>query len=103
MIIYTVTIHIEKDVEKKWLLWMKKEHIPEIMNLEIFNKNKMFKILHPHENMQQNYKSYCIQYYCESIDHYNLYQNKYAKKLQKNHSIKYANKFKASREILEEL
>ena len=103
MIIYKVTIHIKKDLKKEWLSWMKHEHIPEIMNLKIFTKSRFFKILYPCDKMQETYNSYCIEYYCRSLFNYNLYQKKYAEKLQKKHSIKYENKFKATREILEEL
>ena len=74
------------------------------MNLNIFTTSKIFKIIDTQTtSIEKNHHSYCIQYHCKLIDDYNLYQNKYAKKLQEEHSIKYAKKFKASREILKEL
>ena len=30
-ILYNVTVSIDKDVEKEWLEWMKKVHIPDVM------------------------------------------------------------------------
>ena len=97
MIIYKVIIHIQKNIEKEWMSWMKKEHIPEIMALNIFKKSKIFKILNV-GNL--NFKSYCIEYYCESIDDYNNYQKNHAKKIQKKHSEKYEGLFTAKRLIL---
>ena len=45
MVIYKVIIHIQKQTEQEWLSWIKEKHIAEIMNLKIFNKIKIFKIL----------------------------------------------------------
>ena len=44
MIIYKVIIHIQKEIEQDWLSWMKKEHVPEIMSLNIFMKSKLAEI-----------------------------------------------------------
>ena len=97
MIIYKVIIHIQKQIEQEWLSWMKKNHIPEIMALKLFNKGKIFKILN---NKNLNLKSYCVEYQCESIEKYNQYQKKFSKKIQKKHSEKYTGKFTAERLIL---
>tara|TARA_B100001758_G_C18330180_1_gene568348 strand:+ start:682 stop:993 length:312 start_codon:yes stop_codon:yes gene_type:complete len=97
MVIYKVIIHIQKNIEKEWISWMKKEHIPEIMALNIFKNSKLFKILNV-RNL--NFKSYCIEYHCESIDDYNNYQKNHAKKIQKKHSKKYEGLFTAERLIL---
>ncbi len=97
MIAYTIKINIKKNIEKEWYMWMKKEHIPEIMGLKIFIKNEIWKI----NNTDPKYNYYCIKYYTESLDLYKLYKEKYAKKIQKKHSIKYKNQFNAKREILQ--
>jgi hypothetical protein len=97
MVIYKVIIHIKENIEQEWLSWMQEEHIPEIMTLKLFTKNKIFKILNA-ENL--NFKSYCIEYHCNSIKEYNQYQKKYAKKIQHKHSEKYKGEFSAERLIL---
>ena len=45
MIVYKVIIQIEKNNEKDWLNWMHEVHIPEIMDLNIFYKSRLFKII----------------------------------------------------------
>jgi len=92
-----INIDIEKKIDKDWILWMKKEHIPEIINLKIFKKSEIWRI----KNEQKKYNSYCIKYYTKSLESYKLYKEKYAKKIQKKHSIKYKSHFNVKREILE--
>ena len=97
MVIYKVIIHIQKEIEPDWLSWMKKEHVPEIMSLNIFMKSKIFQILHPKKH---DLKSYCIEYHCNSINDYDKYKNNYAKSIQKKHSEKYKGQFNAKRLII---
>ena len=97
MVIYKVIIHIQKKIELEWLSWMKEKHIPEIMTLNLFTKNKIFKILNA-RNL--DFKSYCIEYHCNSIEEYNQYEKNYANEIQQKHSEKYKGKFTAKRLIL---
>ena len=101
MIVYKVTIDIDYSVEEDWLLWMKNEHIPELIQLNLFLKTNFFKRLPLEKNPKNIYNSYCVEYYCTSIKEYNLYKNTYANKIQEKHSNRYKGKFKAKREILE--
>ena len=71
--------------------------INKIINLKIFKKSEIWRI----KNEQKKYNSYCIKYYTKSLDSYKLYKEKYAKKIQKKHSIKYKSHFNVKREILE--
>ena len=97
MIAYIINIGIKKTIEKDWIMWMKKEHIPEIMELKIFTKSEIWKI----KNTDSKYNYYCIKYYTNSLDSYKLYKEKYAQKIQEKHSIKYKNQFNAKRKILQ--
>ena len=45
MIIYNVTISIDKDVENHWLDWMKNTHIPDVMQKELFIDCKISRVL----------------------------------------------------------
>ena len=97
MILYLIHIDVQKNIDKDWLLWMKNEHVPEIMDLKIFQKNEIWKI----KNDSKKYNSYYIKYYTESLDYYKLYEKKYAIEMKKKHSIKYKNNFNVKREILQ--
>jgi hypothetical protein len=99
MIIYNVTISIEKDIEEEWLNWMREVHIPEVLKTGLFLRHNIYKVI-PIE-IKEN--TYCIQYTCESMNEYDQYQKKFAGKLQKDHSDRYQNKFVAFRTLLEML
>lgn len=97
MIIYNVTVSIDKTVETEWLDWMKNTHIPDVMNTALFLDCTISRVLA--EEMGGH--TYAIAYSCKSMDDYNLYKEKFAAKLQEEHSKKFAGKFAAFRTLLE--
>lgn len=101
MIIYSVTIYIQKEVEKEWLGWMKEVHIQDVIETGHFSSCKMYKIIVPSHSSGET--AYCIQYECKSLDDYTLYFENHASRLQKEHTIKFQNKVKAARAVLEEI
>jgi hypothetical protein len=101
MIIYNVTIYIDKNIENDWLHWMRKTHIQDVMNTGHFSSFKIYKLLVPSNS--SNEIAYNIQYECKSLDDYNEYQEKHAARLQKEHALKFQNKVKAARSLMEEI
>ncbi len=94
MIIYSVEILICKHVSEKWLEWMDKKHIPDVINTSLFLQFKVYK------NSETNNKvSYTIQYRTDSIIKYLKYVKEYAKKLQEEHSKKFKYQFSAKRSL----
>lgn len=98
MIIYNVTVNIEESVEKEWVDWMTKVHIPDVMATNMFLSAKMTKVL---VEEQMGGKTYSIQYTCESHTILDEYQTKFAQKLQQEHTQKFQGKFVAFRTLLE--
>ena len=98
MIIYNVTVNIEESVQQEWLAWMKKTHIPEVINTGIFVSAKMSKVL---VEEQMGGITYSIQYSCESKAKLDEYQEKFAPQLQQEHTKKFQGKFVAFRTLLE--
>ena len=45
MLIYNVTTHVEPSIEQEWLLWMKEEHLPKMVQTGCFLKAKLFKVI----------------------------------------------------------
>ena len=97
MIIYNVTVNIDDDVHDEWLKWMKEIHMPDVMKTGCFVESKLCKLLVKEESG----KSYSIQYTCNTIEEYNIYQRDHAPRLQREHAAKYADKFVAFRTLLE--
>jgi hypothetical protein len=99
MIIYSVTVNIDFDIENEWVEWMKNTHIPDVLNTGMFLEHRMSKVLSVQSD--ETGVTYNIQYTCRSMNDYEKYLNEFADELQKEHSEKYANKFAAFRTLLE--
>lgn len=74
MILYNVTVNVEKDVEKEWLDWMKNIHIPFVLKTNLFEENKIFRIMHDSEDAGINYS---IQYFAKDMQAVMTYQLQY--------------------------
>ena len=92
MIIYSVDITIEKTIEKKWLVWMQKTHIPDVMKTNLFNNCQILK------NLDKQY-TYTIKYELNNIEDYSKYEKFFAADLKKEHSVKFKNQFTANRSL----
>jgi len=71
MIIYSVTIKISKDAETDWLKWMKKVHIPDVMQTGYFVDWKINEQLLPDDSESENI--FMIDYFAQSFDKYKMY------------------------------
>lgn len=101
MIIYNVTISIEKGVEQEVLAWLKESHIPEVMDTRKFLEVKMFKILDtPNQDL---YNSFAIQYTLDNWEEFEDYQQKHASRLQQKTKDKFGDKVLAYRTFLESI
>ena len=97
MIIYNVTVSIDKAVETEWLDWMKNTHIPDVINTQLFLDCTISRVLSEEIGGQ----TYAVAYSCKSMEDYNLYKTKFATELQEEHREKFAGKFAAFRTLLE--
>lgn len=93
MVVYSVYIHLDNQVQKDWLEWMQTVHIPEVMQHKGFLKYQIIKLENP------DISHYRIDYYIENMELFIEYQQKYAPDLQKKHSERYAGKFTAYRTV----
>ena len=79
MIIYNVTINIDKDIHEEWLYWMKAVHIPDVMATGCFIENRICKIIGDEETGI----NYAIQYTARDMSVYETYKTEFAPALQK--------------------
>ena len=82
MIIYNVTISINPKLENEILTWLKEEHIPEVMETELFESYAMFKVVENH--IDRHHNSYAIQYTLSSWEKFNTYIEKTTEKYGEN-------------------
>jgi hypothetical protein len=100
MLLYNVTVGIDKDVEFEWLEWMKVEHIPEVMSTGMFIDFKLYKVLHDQEDGNV---SYSVQYFARTINHVNIYFEKFAPKFLEKLRIRFKDKHVAFMTLLQEV
>ncbi len=98
MILYNVTVAIDKEVEEEWVIWMKNIHIPEVMETNQFEEYKFFKVLNTDDPKAS---SYSVQYFAESLKNIQLYMGAFAPELQQKALLKFPNKMAAFRTLLE--
>lgn len=100
MILYNVTIGIDREIEVEWVEWMKQSHIPKIMETGIFEHHKFYKVL-SHDD--ESSVSYCVQYFTPSIEQFNVYLKEHAPGFVEEHRAKFKDKHVAFRTLLEEV
>ena len=99
MILYNVTVAVDESIHNQWLVWMKNEHIPEVMATGKFVDWKMYRILLENDKSI----SYSVQYFAQSMAQLQLYQAHHANELQTKHQQKFSDNTVAFRTILEEV
>ncbi len=96
MFVYNVTVTLEKEIHSEWLLWMRENHIPDVMRTGCFTEHKIGKLVTNEDEI-----TYAIQYTFKERNDLTNYQQNHAPRLQKIHSEKFQNKFIVFRSILE--
>ncbi len=99
MIIYNVTVKIEKNIHDEWLNWMKETHIPEVLETGYFIENNMYKVLVEEDDGI----TYSIQYSCNNQETLNTYFDKHALTLQAKFKDRYEGKYVVFRTLLEKI
>ncbi|MDG2052891.1 MAG: DUF4286 family protein [Flavobacteriaceae bacterium] len=101
MIIYNVTVNIEKSIHDEWLIWIK-NHIPQVLATGKFTDAKLTKVL-VEEEMEGT--TYAIQYRAKSRKALDSYYKNDADKLNQDGLLKFADKmltFRTELEIIDE-
>jgi hypothetical protein len=97
--IYSVTVAIHRDAEAEWLQWMTRVHVPDVVRTGCFTDSRIFKVI----GNENDEPTYVLQYHCSSPEEYQRYQQNFAPALQKDHTDRFAGRFRASRQLLEEI
>src|ERR1043165_8251454 len=99
MIIYSVTISLAPSIEAEWIEWMKRKHIPDVLRTGCFSECRVCKVV----GAEATEPVYVMQYSCSSLEDYYRYRDNFAPALQKDHTDRYAGKFRGSRQLLEQV
>lgn len=90
MILYNVTVKIDVAIHQEWLQWVKTQYIPLMLSTGLFVSHRICHLLGQDES---DGVTYAIQYFCKDIPSFNLFQQKYAAKIQATHKERYENQF----------
>lgn len=101
MIIYSVTINIDEDVQEEWVHWMREEHIPDVMATGLMRGYRMMRLITRQED--ETGMTFNVQYSLDNLDDFTRYQEEFAPALQQKTARKFGGKFAAWRTLLEEL
>ena len=98
MLIYNVTVQVEKEIAAQWLLWLQQEHIPEVLGTGCFGKHQILKLVDTDET---DSVTYAIQYFSDSMELIEAYLNEHADVLRKKGFERWGNRYVAFRTIME--
>ena len=98
MFIYNVTVKVTHAIASDWLIWLQKEHVPEVLATLCFSNATVVKLL---EIDDSEGPTYAIQYTAESKALYNAYIEKYATLLRDKSFKKWGNQFIAFRSLMQ--
>ncbi|WP_178986635.1 DUF4286 family protein [Winogradskyella helgolandensis] len=100
MIIYNVTLNIDKSISKEWLEWIK-EHIPQVLATGHFKEAKLTKVLVDDDEAD----TYSVQYRAHSREALNSYYNEHAERLKQDGLQRFGDKvlsFRTELEVVDE-
>jgi len=98
MIIYNVTVKVEHESADAWVDWMKNEHMGELLATGLFTDCRLCRIL---EQDEVDGRTYTAQYFCNSLEEYNTYIDKYSLELREKSFKRFGGKFVAFRTVME--
>lgn len=70
MLLYNITIAVDRNCEGEWIEWMKREQIPFIMEAGLFSDSKFYRVV-THDDPESN--SYCLQLFTDDIRKLNIF------------------------------
>ena len=97
MIVYNVTVSVDREVQEMWLVWMKDTHIPDVMATGLFLDSKICRVL----GEDDPDATYAIQYTCTDMAAYERYVAEHAPRLRAEFEKYYGGRTAAFRTLLE--
>jgi hypothetical protein len=100
MILYNVTVKVDHSIHDQWLIWMKQEHIPDVLGTGSFTEARFWKLLDVDETEGA---TYAVQYTAASKEDYQRYLDVYAAEMRKKGAEKWGDRFIAFRTVMEKV
>ena len=95
---YNVTIKVQADIQKDWLVWLKEIHIPEVLSTGCFTDAVVHRLL---EIDDSDGPTFAVQYTAESKAAYNQYIETFAPALRQKSFDAWGDRFIAFRSVMQ--
>ncbi|MGY6558897.1 MAG: DUF4286 family protein [Nitritalea sp.] len=100
MLLYNVTVNVDKAHALRWVQWMKEKHIADVMETGCFDSYKFFELLHESEDGSINY---AVQYFTSDMERMQAYHQKFAPQLQADVKKEFGDSCASFRTLLKEI
>ncbi|MCV9388552.1 DUF4286 family protein [Reichenbachiella ulvae] len=96
MVLYNVTMNVDKGIEEDWLNWMKEVHVKDVLATGFFSDCKVFQLM----SEEPQGTTYAFQYFAKSAKDIQAYQDQHGAKLQMDVISRYGDKVMSFRTLL---
>jgi Domain of unknown function (DUF4286) len=98
MLLYNVTLTVDRDITTSWLQWMTDTHIPDVMSTGMFISYRFSRLIgHDHSDSE----IFSVQYLTKDMAHLTRYHNEFAPELQRSHRERYGDKVAVFRTLMQ--
>jgi hypothetical protein len=98
MIVYNVTTMVSPAIHNQWLIWMKEEHLPEIMATGLFQRNQFMRLKDVDEDQGI---TYAVQFFAVTLEDYQNYVSNHAPALRLKGTQKWGDQAVGFRTLME--
>ncbi|GAB3010552.1 DUF4286 family protein [uncultured Cyclobacterium sp.] len=98
MVLYNVTINIDRDREEEFIAWMKQEYLSRVMQTGLFYEKRFFRLLQEDNGNGINFSA---QFLAENLEDLEFFQERYAEVLSEILKEKFGSQFVSFRSVLE--
>lgn len=100
MFIYNISLKVDWEIQKEWLLWQKEVHIPAILKTGLFYDYRFFELLDQYES---DGKTFVLQFFIRKRENYEKYIHQFSSGFQQEALKKWGNQFIGFRTLLKSL
>ncbi len=97
MVLYNITINIDREKEEEFIDWMKQEYLSRIMQTGLFYEKRFFRLLQEDSGDSVNFSA---QFLAESMEDLEFFQSRYASLLSEIIKEKFGSQFVSWNTIL---
>lgn len=100
MIVYNITTNVSWAIHDDWLLWLKQEHIPEMLETKCFYESRVLRLLDVDD---EEGPTYAIQLHASSSADYQMFVEKYAASIRRRSNERWSDQIIAFTSVMEVL